>query len=168
VSTTKKRKSATSKKTKVSATSKRKLISTIKSTLVGKIEKANERNKAQRVKPYYLKDKKSGKDLASVQNLLIAISTALVSAKKMSVMSGREWYTLNETECVVLDIRTIVTHETENLYKRPDLTLDARLKALAKIASEVKSVGYVRHLQNGSALITPTNEDSYKVVLFRK
>jgi hypothetical protein len=156
----KKRKSATSKKTAVSATSKRKLVSTIKSTLVRKIEKANERNKAQRVKPYYLN--------AQAQNLLNAISTSLVSAKKISVMSGREWYATNGTECVVLDIRTIVTHETENLFKRPDLTLDARLKALAKIASEVKNVGYFRYLQNGSALITPKNEDAFKVVLFRK
>jgi hypothetical protein len=167
VSTIKKRKSATSKKTKVSATSKRKLISTIKSTLIGKIEKANERNKAQRVKPYYLKDE-DGKDLASVQNLLIAISTALVSAKKASVMSGREWYTLNKKECVVLDVSTIVTHKTDKLFKRADLAFDARLKSLAKIAKEIDGIGYFRYLQNGSALITPTNEDSYKVVLFRK
>jgi hypothetical protein len=160
VSTTKKRKSATSKKTKVSATSKRKLISTLKSTLIRKIEKANERNKAQRVKPYYLN--------AQAQNLLVAISTALVSAKKASVMSGREWYTTNETECVVLDIRTIVTHETDKLFKRADLAFDARLKSLAKIAKEIDGIGYFRYLQNGSALITPTNEDSYKVVLFRK
>lgn len=71
---------------------------------------------------------------------------------------------------VRVDMRQVVEHLTPNLWKRPDLTMNARLAGIQSIWEGAKKVGYLRLLVNSkrNTDIRPDNSEAYTVLLYRK
>ena len=71
---------------------------------------------------------------------------------------------------VRVDMREVVEHLTPNLWKRPDLTMNARLLGIKAIWAEAGKVGYLRLLVNSKTNpdINPDNDDAYMVLLYRR
>ena len=146
---------ATKTKTNRKGVSKAKVTQTMR-TLTAKRTAKRDLNAKRGVKRHY-EDKGA--------NYLL---TAVAQALNLPAITKHEVRTSPHT--VRVDVRQVVRHLTPNLYKRPDLTINARLLSLAKVDRRVGKVGYLRVLVNGKGnpAIDPKNPQAYEVLLYRK
>jgi len=124
-------------------------------TLSAKRETARKRNAKRGVKlPYEDKGANYLRDCVAQALALPAITPAEARHSKTAV--------------VVVDARKVVRHLTPNLWKRPDLTIHARLVSMTKYAPEVAKVAYLRYLPSTKHPECRDGSDSaYLVMLYR-
>lgn len=100
--------------------------------------------------------------------LNLAIGKAIELPKMPVGKNVREWCATNG---IVIDVRDIV-HENKRgktSCLRPENTVRERLRTLTRLNKRIAQVSYCRYLVNGTTDATdPTNENAYKVYLFRK
>ena len=123
-------------------------------TLSAKRETARKRNAKRGVKlPYEDKGANYLRDCVAQALALPAITPAEVRTSQSVVM---------------VDARKVVRHLTPNLWKRPDLTIHARLVSMTKYAPEVAKVAYLRYLPSTKHPEYREGSDSaYLVMLYR-
>ena len=139
------------------ATNKKKAQAFAKA-LSGAIGKANKVLKKARCKPIY--DSK-------VLNLAIAV--ALQMPKMPTNKNAREWCATNGAP--IVDVRTIVHENKKDKVSclRPENLVRQRLETLERLNSKVATLAYCRYLVNGTAdACDPTNDNAYKVYVYRK
>ena len=148
-----KRKVGTPTKRKVSKTKVREGFKSLIST------KRDAKRKANAKRGVKLPYQDSGADYLDTQ-----VSEALT----LPAITKHEVRTSPHT--VKVDLRKVVRHKTDNLWKRPDLTLNARLIKVAEMVAEVRKLGYLRVLVNSAdnPAINPDNPEAYLVYLYRK
>lgn len=136
-----------------SKTPKGRATSTAK-TLNAKRDNARKRNAKRGVKlPYDDKGANYLRDKVAQALALPAITPAEARTSKF---------------VVIVDARKVVRHLTPNLWKRPDLTIHARLLSMTEWASEVRKVAYVRLLASRAhPNYNANHDDAYLVLLYR-
>ena len=129
-------------------------VTTVSRTLTAKRDNARKRNAKRGTKlPYEDKGANYLRDCVAQALSLPAITPAEARTSQSVVM---------------VDARKVVRHLTPNLWKRPDLTIHARLVSMTKYAPEVAKVGYLRYLPSTKHPECRDGSDSaYLVMLYR-
>ena len=129
-------------------------VTTVSRTLTAKRDTARKRNAKRGVKrPYDDKGANYLRDKVAQALALPAITPAEARTSK---------------NVVVVDARQVVRHLTANLWKRPDLTIHARLVSMTKYAPEVAKVAYLRYLPSTKhPNLREGHPEAYLVILYR-
>jgi len=136
---------------KVGKPSKTEVAAVIKA-LTAKVKKADEENRARRVKPVYVSP-----------YLIKAVATALC-LPAIDKAQARD----NGAPVVVIDARRVVRTVKPTLHQRPDNTVRARLITLTALDKKVGKVGYFRYLASNHPSAIKGHDDAYKVILYRQ